>query len=142
MGTYKQFQTDSDLESSGITLDLGEAGKFKIARAGGSNERFARRMLSATKPYRRAIANETMNPKDADRVAAQVFAETVLLGWSGVTGPDGKDLPFTVENAIQLFLDLPDLFAEIRRAASDAALFRREILEAEQGNSSPASSTP
>lgn len=142
MSTYKQFQTDTSLETSGIRLNLGAAGTFIIARAGGSNEKFARRMLSATKPFRRAIANETMDHKEADRLTARVFAETVVLGWEGVTGPDGKELAFNVDNAVKLFTDLPDLFAEIRRASSDAALFRKEILEAEAGNSSPASSTP
>jgi hypothetical protein len=142
LGTYQQFQTDANLETSGIRLNLGTAGTFIIARAGGSNEKFARRMLAATKPFRRAIASETMNSKEAEQLTARVFAETVVLGWEGVTGPDGKELAFNVDNAVKLFTDLPDLFAEIRRASSDAALFRKEILESEAGNSSPASSTP
>lgn len=141
MSTYSKFATDVDLEKNGITLDLGSAGKFVIARAGGSNERFKRAIQRASRPFRRAIANETMEEKQADEIAAKAFAQTVVLDWSGVTGPDGKPLPFSVENAVKLFTDLPDLFAEIRRAAADGSLFRKEILEADSGNSSPASGT-
>jgi hypothetical protein len=67
--------------------------------------------------------------------------ETVLLGWESVTGPDGKPLEFSKENAVKLFTDLPDLFKDIRETAEDMTLFKLELDEADAGNSSSASAT-
>lgn len=134
MSTYKQFSTDKELETNGVVHDLGAAGRFRLARAGGSNERYNKRIMQLTKPFRRAIATNTMDSAEAERITAKVFAETVVLGWEGVTGPDGSELPYSVDNAVMLFTDLPDLFAELRAAATDASIFRSEELKVEAGN--------
>lgn len=134
MGTYDKFSTDQKLEKEGITLDLGEAGKFQLARAGGANKRFALRFQALTKPYRRAIQTESLDEETSNRILREVYVDTVLLGWSGVSGPDGKELAFSKENAMKVLSDLPWLFEEIRRAAEDASIFRLIVMEADAGN--------
>ena len=142
MSTYKLFASDEGLEVNGIQLDLGAAGQFTIARAGGSNQNFARRFQKASQPYRRAIAANAMDETEANRILAQVYAETIVRGWEGVSGPDGKPLQYSIPNCVKLLTDLPELFAEIRRVSADSSVFRKNVVEAEAGNSQPASGTP
>lgn len=139
MGTYDQFKTDQILETQGIILDLGDCGKFKIARAGGANKKFAQKFQAVTKPYRRAIQTETIDADLANKLMRQAYADSVVLGWEGVTGPDGQPLPFSRENVLKVLEDLPSLFDEIRRFAEDAAAFRQQVLAADAGNSVPSS---
>lgn len=126
MSTYRAFSTDEVLESKGITLDFGSAGKVRIARAGGANKKFEKTMMRLTKPHRHAINTGTIDPKVADEVLHRAYAEAVVLGWEGITDREGKELPFTVDNAMSLFSDLPDLFQQIRKNADNASLFRAE----------------
>lgn len=142
MGTYGQYKTDPTLELGGIILDLGEAGKFKIARAGGANKRFAQKFQVLTKPYRRAIQTETLDEDTSSRLLREAYIDTVLLGWEGVSDPEGKPLDFNRANALQLLKDLPWLFEEVRRYAEDAAAYRQVTLQVDAGNSGPSSATP
>lgn len=134
MSTYGTFKTDANYETNGITLDFGSAGKIRIARAGGANMNYKKKMMALTKPHRRAIQLGTLDDAVFDNILHQAYAETVLLGWEGVTGPDGKPLDFSKENAIRLFTDLPELFSQIVKSAENAALFRVDQLEADSKN--------
>lgn len=151
MSLYSQFKTDTKLEKDGILLEYGENSKGKpicirIARAGGSNERFNKRLEAASKPYRRQIQTETIATETIAKMIRQVYAETVVLGWENVElivkDNDGNPVEpeqyeermFTVPNCLELFNDLPDLFLDIQEQAQRAALFRTEIREADAGN--------
>jgi len=65
---------------------------------------------------------------------AEVYAETVLLGWTGVADENGTPLPFTKENCVKLLTDLPDLFRDIQEQAQRVANFRAADLEADAKN--------
>lgn len=135
MGTYKTFKTDETIEATdGVTLDYGEAGKFTIHRAGGSNQKFKNYANAKMKPYTRQIQQGTMDDKVAAELNAEIFARTVIVGWEGVTGPDDQPLAFTHDNCKQLLIDLPDLFQDIQKAAQDASLFRKQVIDDVVGN--------
>lgn len=139
MSLYTQFTTDQTLEKEGILLEYGTTAegkpiRIRIARAGGSNVQYMRRMDVLVKPYRRQIQTETIDPKQVEKLIRQVYAETVVLGWENVQDRDGKVIAFSVDAALKLFEDLPDLFLDIQEQAQRAALFRTDVLEAEAGN--------
>lgn len=131
---YELFETNKDVEKSGIILDYGKF-KFTVARAGGANKKFAKLLEVKRKPYQRVLATGTIDPEVATQIMREVYAESVVLGWEGVTDRKGKDLPFTAKNCVQLFQDLPDLFEDIMEQAQKAALFREHIREEEAKNS-------
>lgn len=139
--TYSAFANNEELETQGIVVDYGPAGKFLIARAGGANRKFQRVSEKVFRPYRRQIEAKTIDPKVADKLLAQVFAQTVILGWENVTDRDGNELEFSPENAQKLLLDLPDLFASLREEAVAAANFRADEVEEDLGNSENALTT-
>lgn len=135
MSFYDTFSTDPDLEAgSGVALDYGDAGKITIHRAGGANRKFSTVLDAKLKPYRRQIENGTLDDKIAERVLAEAYAEAVIIGWSGVSGRDGKPLAFTKANVVGLLTDLPDLFADIKAQATRVSNFRRAAVEADAGN--------
>lgn len=138
-GLYSQFTTDTKLEREGILLEYGTARNgqpitIRIARAGGANAQYLKRMEALVKPYRRQIQTETIDGKVVEKLIRQVYAETVVLGWENVEDRDGNPLPYSRDNCLKLFDDLPDLFLDIQEQAQRAALFRAELREADAGN--------
>lgn len=134
MNLYQTFKTNDEMEKQGIDLAYGPECTIKIARAGGSNQRFGKLLGDKLKPYRRQIDNGTMDDAVATRIMAEVYAETVILGWTGVTDEAGNHLPFNKENCVKLFIDLPDLFRDVQEQAQRVANFRAADLEADAKN--------
>lgn len=130
MDIGKKYGTDSDLESgTGITLDFGGGATVKIHRAGGTNEKY---MRAAAK--RRARLNAAKNDLKASlRVLAEVYAEAVVLDWTGIE-LNGEALPYSKENVIRAFVEAPDFFNLIRGEAEEASNFRDAERAADAGN--------
>lgn len=142
MSIYEQFKTSPELEQKGILIDYGTF-RVRVARAGGSNKRFLKLLEAKIKPYRRALATETMDNDRGMELLREVYAEAVVISWetkvgdefkSGIEAPDGKLLPFSKENVLLTFNNLPDLFNDIKEQADKAALFREKIREEEGKN--------
>lgn len=131
---YDLFGTDKNLETAGIWLDYGKAGRIKIARAGGSNKRFATDFEQRMRPHRRKLELGTLDEDTANRILAEAFAHTVVLDLENVRGPDGAIIAYSPENVVQLFIDLPDLFADVREQAMKVANFAASSIEHDAGN--------
>lgn len=130
---YAIFETDTDLETKGRWIDYGVAGEYLIARAGGSNRKYADLLSKRMKPYRRQIDTGTMNNEKAKTILIQTFVDAILLGWKNVNGRDGNPLEFTRENAIQLMTDLPSLMEDLQKQAMNFSVFRRHEVEKDLG---------
>jgi len=163
MSMYKQFQTDTNLEKTGVDLDYGDF-IVTIARAGGANKKFEKALEAKTKSVKRAIQTETLDNERGKAILREVYAEAVVLKWAvrvasdnkgkpleplklvaeadggdsvfvqGIEGPSGDVVPFTVENVAATFKALPDLFSDIQEQAQKVALFRQAVQEAEAKN--------
>lgn len=131
---YDKFGTDKKLEQAGITLDYGDGLEIRIARAGGSNIKFEKSTQFKMRKYNQQLKHDLLEPDQMREVMREVLAETVVLGWSGVTDREGNELPFTRDNCVQLFKDLPDLFDDVLEQSRKASLFKEVVLEEEAGN--------
>ena len=123
-GIYELYATDKDLEKTGFWFDITDEARILLARAGGANVRFAKAIEVKTRPHRRQIEEDKMDLDLANKLMIEAFAEAVVLDWTGITTVEGEDVPFTKENAVKLFLDLPDLFTDVRDAAAKQSNFR------------------
>lgn len=151
---YKTFEMDSDLEREGITVNYGTV-KFLIARAGGRNKAFKDLFKTKAAKHRTQLDNDTMSDDMADRIMAESYAETIVLGWwtrkeneSGdpilkkgeeqwddvIENAKGKRVKFSVDQCVRIFLELPDLFQSIQSYATKAANYRKEEEAADEGN--------
>jgi len=134
---YKMFDVDKKVEQDGILLNYGDF-RFRIARAGGSNQRFRKLLQAKLKPYRHQLDNDTMDEQVSELLFRECYAEAVVLGWeSKVVAADGTEtwvptletpagkLPYSVANCVQVLTDLPELFRDLQSMSSKAANFRR-----------------
>lgn len=130
---YKLFDTDKNLESgAGVTLQY-PGFSITIHRAGGSNKKYETVAAAKMKPHRFKMQNGLMDNDLAEQLLKEIYAESVVIGWN-MDGKDGNPLPFTPENVVQVFTDLPDLFKDVQEQASNIALFRKAIEEIEEKN--------
>lgn len=137
MSLRSQFATNSKSEIEGIAVkyapnDDGTEPTFIVARAGGNNKEYSKTFEKVTRPYRRTM--DSMPPEQAKNILMDIFVESILKGWEHVQDENGVELPFTKENAIALFKDLPDLYADLSEKSSGMALFKQEALDAEAKN--------
>lgn len=133
---FKAFQTDKNFEKQGITIEYPGA-RIKVARAGGANANFAKVLERLTRPYKRAIANDTIDPETSTQIMRECYAQAVVMRWEsqkedgewvdGVMNVDGDIIPATIDNIVQIFKDLPDLFIDLQQQAGKAALFLKDI---------------
>lgn len=137
MNLYKSFESDEKAEIEGIVLDYGMNSKdgpiqIRVRRAGGGNARFNKVFEAKSKPYRRIL--ESLDQKTSDRVMREVYADSVVVGWTGVEDRDGNPMEYSRDNVLKLFTDLPDLFRDVVRQTNNESLFRKELREIEAGN--------
>jgi hypothetical protein len=120
---YKLFKNNETLETGGVTLDYGSF-KIVVARAGGSNKRFAKALEAKLRPHRRAVETGTLDETLNRRLLVEVYAETVILGWENMQDEAGEALAFTRENVMKVMTDLPDLFADVVEQTNKVAIFK------------------
>lgn len=133
-GALSLFKNDTDLETGGVNLIYADT-KIKIARAGGSNKRFATVLERRSKPHRRAIDMGLLDEKTSARLMVEVYAEAVILGWENMLDPaTDKPIPFTFDNCVQVMTDYPDLFQSIVEEAKKLSNFQQVKRETEAGN--------
>lgn len=147
MGLRKNFKTDAAKETEGSTIIVdtndhnGAPISITVARMSRSNKRYAKALETATRPYNAAIAAETLDADLGSKLLREVFVDVILLGWSNLpkselTGKDSDtaDLPFTRENALKLFDEMPDLYDAWEAHAKKAANFRDAERDDNAGN--------
>ena len=141
---HEQFATDSEREKTGVWLDYGDF-MVKIARAGGSNKMYQKKLDRLTRQYRRAIATETLDPEVAEDLLRRAYASAVILYWKtkvdgefqqGISDKDPEKplLPVTKENVLATLRELHDLFLDIQSQAQSMALFRTALRDEASGN--------
>lgn len=131
---YNKFGTDKKAEQEGIVLDYGDGMEIRIARAGGSNVKFEKAVQQRMRKFGLQAKHDLLEPEQQREIFRDVLAETVVLGWEGMYDLDGDEIPFTKENCIQLFKDLPDLFDDVLEQSRKSSLFKQAALEDEAGN--------
>ena len=137
---WEKYQTDQDAELNGIDVDLGDGQVITVRRAGGANKQYLARLRKLAKPYQRQLEIGTIDQGILQRTTMQAFAESSLVGWRGITDPDGNEIPFSTKAAFELFQALPDLFDAVFQAAGEIDSFRAHQVEATAKNSSASSS--
>lgn len=136
---YDLFSTDRASETEGVWIDYGEFGRFKLARAGGSNKAYIAALQKMFKEHRHQIDTDTMSDDVAEKKTREIFCKHVLLSWEGVKGKTGRNLAHSHDAAVQLMTDLPDLYSDLRAQAQKISNFRAEAMEADAKNSEPSS---
>ena len=99
-----------------------DGGQFRIARAGNPEYESA---LEAS-GYR-----NTDDPADKQRRFYEAVAKGIIKDWADVVDDEGKDIPFTVRNAVMVLEENPDLLGKILKEANDLSNYRRQDVDAQ-----------
>jgi hypothetical protein len=146
---YGLFKTESDLEIGGVWQDYGDF-RIKLARAGGRNTPYSKLL---TKFVERLQNKKRNSPEEGVRIMAEVFARGVIKGMEMKT-EDGawvsgmhlevhdpelgekvlKVVEPSVENLMQMLIDLPDFADELRTIANEGNTFKKALEEDMSGN--------
>ena len=143
---FDVFGTEPTLEQTGIRIDYGSY-YFLIGRAGGANTKFSDAVRAKFRPYQRALDLGEMDDKVSNRLTAEAFAETVVLGWGTpdpieggtaeenegrfgaglMIGQDGAAIPFSVDAVKAMLTALPDLTMDLIKESQKIANFRKVV---------------
>lgn len=149
MNLYSTFAADKAAEKEGIYIQYGTGTRIRVARAGGSNEKFTKVLQNLTKPYKRSIQNDTVDPEIVEDIMMRAYCRAVIKSWetntnpdksaapiwsSGIESPEGDLLEPTEENIVMTFKNLKDLWEDIKEQSNKFALFRQEINEVDSKN--------
>lgn len=140
------FETDVELEMDGFWHTIKpekkvkgkvvqKAIRFKLARAGGQNTSYQKVMEKLGRPHRNAMKTDNLDNDIAMEMLRHAFAESIILGWEGVTDKKTKkEIKHSPAAAKRLLDAMPDLFDNLREAATSMANFRAEEIEEDAGN--------
>lgn len=126
MSIYNLFDTNEELEKDGFTLELVEGDtkiSFTIARAGGANKKFTKRIQKLLKPHQLAFDRGQLDEKIQDKIFVRAISEHIVLDWDGIEDRDGNPLEFNVENCIWLLTEIPELRKQIYKESEDISNF-------------------
>lgn len=137
------YGTNPQLERDGVWIEnFPTTGmRIKLARAGTTNPRFRTILERLTKPHRRAIVNETIDPELSQDLMMQVYAQAVIVGWEGIPVPvelhsaQEECVPYSPEAALRLLRSYPDLYNDIQELAGKLTTFQQTVREDAAGNS-------
>ena len=123
---FAAFSTDKKAEQEGKETTLPGCGDtlFRVARAGNPTYK---RLLNSLYKRNKAVLDSKGATAEAksDEILAEVFAKSILLGWTGTISIKGKPTPYSYEAALGL-LSLNDFRAVVEQVANDFNTFRTE----------------
>ena len=129
---YDDFQTNESLEEDGVWVPIGDM-EFKLKYIG--NKNFVKAFDQKARRYRRGATGEVRIPEGkAKEIFYELYAKYIVVDWKGVIDRNGDVLPFSVENCIRIFTDLPRFFLEIKAQSEALANFKENSAEEESGN--------
>jgi hypothetical protein len=122
------FKTNSNLEKDGVWFDVSIGVSFLLRRFGGANgNKVAQSMAKYHKPYAKLIEAKKLSDEETTEIMAKVFVDSCLVDWKGVTDEDGKEIVCNMENAVNLFKNLPELFNTLFQYCQGVESFREDL---------------
>lgn len=136
MSIFSKFETDHKAEVEGISVPVmknedGTICSFTVARMEPSNKVYAACHEKVFRPYRELIERDLIDDSKVEELAREVFCDVILVGWENVRDDDGADIEYSKETALDLMKKLPDLENKLVKAATNAALFNKDLIEAD-----------
>jgi len=129
LDVFAQFATDETLEENGTWFPIGGGARVLVARSG--NRKYAKMLTKEVERNKPALdLSDDAADKLSEEIMIGVLAETILLGWEGVSFK-GKPLEYSVANA-KMLLALRDFRKTVAQFADDMSAFKFKET-AEQG---------
>lgn len=141
---FDDYETSRELECDGAWVTTSRGYEFKIARIGEMNPEYRNFMIERGKVIHDEIEalgekiDEKNSESDAkklyelatkmDDVTIEAFARYILKGWRNLYDREGKEIPYSVDNAVTL-MQMHDLYNELYPLARQYSTFLVSNLE-------------
>lgn len=141
---FDDYETSIELEKDGAWVTTSRGYEFKIARIGEMNPEYRSYMIERGKVIHAEIEaleekvgekNSESDVKKLDDLAAKMdsvttdaFARYILKGWRNLYDREGKEIPYSVDNAVTL-MQMHDLYGELYILARQYSTFLVSNLE-------------
>tara|TARA_R110000868_G_scaffold126712_2_gene333953 strand:+ start:78 stop:533 length:456 start_codon:yes stop_codon:yes gene_type:complete len=122
----KFFKTNEDSEKNGVWFNISDETGFLLRPFRATNPRIKAAMAAHLKPHARQIEMGTLELSKQTEINIKLFNAVCLAEWRGVE-IDGKEVECTPENAMKLFLSLPDLFDALWKHANDFNHYKEDL---------------
>ena len=124
--------------------ELREAGIWVPIRVEGADWRFLVRSRESKQyqaalekhlqPMRRRYKNQEPPAEETQAVLIRIFAEGAIVDWQGVTDENGQPLPYSLDNAVMLLGEFPDIRDIIAGTSTEYAAYLAEAEETRTKN--------
>lgn len=141
---FDDYETSIELEKDGAWVTTSRGYEFKIARIGEMNPEYRSYMIERGKLIHAEIEalEEKVGEKSKecdvkklddlaakmDAVTTEAFARYILKGWRNLYDREGKEIPYSVDNAVTL-MQMHDLYNELYPLARQYSTFLVSNLE-------------
>jgi len=129
-----QFETDRQLETDGVWVDIGDEDGTQLLIARIGNPNYNRLMRAKLKPHKNLLQRDAMPLETQERMLNEVMSETVLLGWKNLKYK-GKKVNYSTARALELITDIPDFRDLVLEIANSMETFRVVEVEEDVKNS-------
>jgi len=129
MSIYSLFDSNEKAEQNGFLFTVQDGSveiSFLLARAGGANKRFTKKMAEALRPHQHAMNAGTLDEDTMVALQIDVMAETLVMDWSNVADRNGNEIEFSKEECIKLLESLPALRDLLFEQCNNRANFAHE----------------
>lgn len=140
---YAKYHTDDATLKAGVIYEDDDI-RIRVTYAGSENTRYDKLLKLRLKPFETQIRNETFSDEAFHRVLAEVYAETVILGWEvkngkgewapGIYNAEGDIVEVSKENICMAFGLGQRLFSDVIKVATNFNLFRQKEKDADAKN--------
>ena len=139
MGIFAQFKTSKIAEENGIECKFkanedGTIPTFFIARACRSNVRWTKAYETYTRPFKTEIDDKTISEDEAHKINVKIFCNSILTGWKNIQDESGKNIEFSFDNAVALFIALPDLYEKLDENSKEMSNFLEVAMKEDEKN--------
>lgn len=139
MSLFKKYKMDPVKTEQGIPVEFevnedGTVPTIMLARAGAGNKKFTQELERVRKPHQRRIDAGLVSDEEMETFFLKTFAKVAITGWQNVNDEEGKPLPYSYENALNLITELPELYQELVQKSIERDNYRSYRLEEDLKN--------
>lgn len=130
MGIFQQFDMNETATVEGIPVrfspnDDGTIPTIYVGRLGLMNKRYSSAFDKLIEPWKDKIGLPGFTIPGFEDISREAFVRGCITKWENVQDENGVEIPFSVENALDLLKKLPELSRALDKASSDVANFRK-----------------
>jgi len=132
MSIYSLFDSNEKAEQNGFLFTVQDGAieiSFLLARAGGANKKFTKKMAEALRPHQHAMNAGTLDEDVMVALQIDVMSETLVLDWANVADRNGDEVAFSKEECVKLLTSLPALRDLLFEQCNSRANFAHEERE-------------